>query len=256
MTVIDGELPYALVDLALSVVTAIMGAGLMCLSAGYFAATMPPVILIVWRKFERQRPRAPIYMLIIIIVLQKYYLRTSRQMRLLDLEAKSPLYSHFIESLSGLVTIRAFGWADNFQERNLTLLDISQKPYYLLFCIQRWLALILDLLVTALAVILMVLVVKLRADISGGFVGLALLNVMSFNESLATIIKGWTSLETSFGAIARLMNFSSQTTSENLARETRSVSEHWPENGIIEFNNVSASYTHDSNPVVRNINSR
>src|SRR3954454_14984400 len=125
-------------------------------------------------------------------------------MRLLDLEAKSPLYSHFIESLTGLVTIRAFGWADMFQERNLALLDISQKPYYLLFCIQRWLALILDLLVAALAVILMVLVVRLRSNISGGFVGLALLNVMSFNESLAIIIKEWTNLETSFGAIARL----------------------------------------------------
>lgn len=111
-------------------------------------------------------------------MLQKYYLRTSRQIRLLDLEAKSPLYSHFLESLTGLVTIRAFGWADNFQQKNLSLLDVSQKPYYLLFCIQRWLALILDIIVTALAVILMILVVKLRAGISGGFVGLALLNVV------------------------------------------------------------------------------
>jgi ABC-type multidrug transport system fused ATPase/permease subunit len=82
-------------------------------------------------------------------------------MRLLDLEAKSPLYSHFIESLSGLVTIRAFGWGTNFEEQNLALLDKSQKPYYLLFCIQRWLGLVLDLMVTALAIILMVLVVKL-----------------------------------------------------------------------------------------------
>lgn len=80
-------------------------------------------------------------------------------MRLLDLEAKSPLYSHFIESLQGLVTIRAFGWAEEFNRKNLSILDVSQKPYYLLFCIQRWLALVLDLLVTALAVILMVLVV-------------------------------------------------------------------------------------------------
>lgn len=111
--------------------------------------------------------------------MQKYYLRTSRQLRLLDLEAKSPLYSHFIESLSGLVTIRAFGWADKFCELNLKLLDISQKPYYLLFCIQRWLGLLLDLIVAALAVILMILVVKLRTEVSGGFVGLALLNVVS-----------------------------------------------------------------------------
>lgn len=235
MTVIDAELPYSLVDLSLSLIAAIMGAILMCVSAGYFAATIPPVILMVW-------------------VLQKYYLRTSRQMRLLDLEAKSPLYSHFIESLSGLVTIRAFGWAENFQAKNLALLDISQKPYYLLFCIQRWLALILDLLVAGLAVILMVLVVKLRTAISGGFVGLALLNVMSFNENLAMIIQMWTTLETSFGAIARLKNFSAYTACENLPGESHSAPQDWPQKGAIEFKNVSASYKPNSDLVIRNLN--
>lgn len=55
MTVIDAELPYALVDLSLSIVTAIMGAILMCLSAGYFAATMPPVILIVFCMFTKTK---------------------------------------------------------------------------------------------------------------------------------------------------------------------------------------------------------
>ncbi|CZR62077.1 related to multidrug resistance protein [Phialocephala subalpina] len=223
MTVLDAELPYSLVDLAFSLVVTMMGAALMCISAGYFAATVPPIILIVW-------------------VIQKYYLRTSRQIRLLDLEAKSPLYSHFIESLSGLVTIRAFGWGENFQ-----------KPYYLLFCIQRWLALVLDLLVMVLAVILMTLVVKLRTEISAGFVGLALLNVMSFNESLAQIIQNWTKLETSIGAIARLMNFSNQTAPENLPGEDEDVSENWPAYGNIEFKNVSASYTANDNRVIRNL---
>lgn len=178
MTVIDAELPYALVDLSLSIITAIMGAVLMCLSAGYFAATLPPVVLAVWSKSKVQIPGNINILTFILTVLQKYYLRTSRQLRLLDLEAKSPLYSHFLESLSGLVTIRAFGWANNFKELNLKLLDVSQKPYYLLFCIQRWLGLLLDLIVAGLAIILMVLVVKLRTDISGGFVGLALLNVV------------------------------------------------------------------------------
>ncbi|KAK0104754.1 hypothetical protein ONS95_005024 [Cadophora gregata] len=235
MTIIDTELPYSLIDFSLSVIVTIMGAILMCLSAGYFAITVPPIILLVW-------------------ILQKYYLRTSRQMRLLDLEAKSPLYSHFIESLSGLVTIRAFGWGENFKERNLALLDISQKPYYLLFCIQRWLALALDLMVTILAVILMSLVVKLRSEISAGFVGLALLNVMSFNESLANIIKTWTMLETSLGAISRLIAFTGHTASENFPGENQLVPENWPMHGSIEIKNVSASYTSDDNLVIRNLN--
>jgi hypothetical protein len=50
------------------------------------------------------------------------------------------------------------------ETRNLDLLDVSQKPYYLLFCIQRWLAFILDLMVMVLAVVLMILVVKLVSD--------------------------------------------------------------------------------------------
>ena len=234
MTVVDTELPYSVIDLLVSTANSIMATVLMCISAGYFAATVPPVILSVW-------------------VLQKYYLRTSRQIRLLDLEAKSPLYSHFIESLSGLVTIRAFGWAPNFQDLNLALLDVSQKPYYLLLCIQRWLALILDLIVAGLAVILMILVVKLRADISPGHVGLALLNVMSFNELLAQIIKYWTQLETSFGAIARLKSFSTTTANENLPNEIASVPDDWPSRGAVELKNVSASYTANGDLVVKDL---
>jgi ABC-type multidrug transport system fused ATPase/permease subunit len=94
-----------------------------------------------------------------------------------------------------------------------------------------------------LAVILMVLVVQLRDKISPGFVGLALLNVMNFNFSLALIIKCWTNLETSLGAISRLISFSATTKSENTAEERNSVAESWPEYGSIEFKNVSASYS-------------
>lgn len=206
----------------------------MCLSAGYFTAVIPPVILIVW-------------------VLQKYYLRTSRQIRLLDLEYKAPLYSHFIESLSGLTTIRAFGWETIFEERNHELLDTSQKPYYLMFCIQRWLALILDMLVAVLAVILMILIVKLRTEISAGYVGLALLNVMTFNTNLALIIRNWTNLETSIGAVSGLRNFNLQMTSENLPAETQAHPDFWPAHGNIEFGNFSASYTSSVQPVVKNL---
>ena len=81
-------------------------------------------------------------------------------MRLLDLEAKSPLYSHFLESLSGLVTIRAFGWGE-FSSSKPRLSRYFAKAILFTICIQRWLALILDLLVMVLAVILMILVVKL-----------------------------------------------------------------------------------------------
>lgn len=170
------------------------------------------------------------------------------------MEAKAPLYTHFIESLSGLVTIRAFGWSEEFIQQNLVLLDASQKPYYLLFCIQRWLSLVLDLMVSVLAVILMVIVVKLRASIGPGYVGLALLNVMGFSESLAWAIRQWTGLETSIGAVARLKNFATLTPNENLPDEIQPVPLSWPTHGVIELRNVSASYTESGTLILKDIN--
>ncbi len=48
MSIVDGELPFALVDLTISVVQTVMGAILMCISAGYFTLTMPVVGFVVW----------------------------------------------------------------------------------------------------------------------------------------------------------------------------------------------------------------
>lgn len=55
MSVLDQELPFALVDLIVSVVQTIMGAVLMCLATGYFALTLPPVIVIVWGRYSSRR---------------------------------------------------------------------------------------------------------------------------------------------------------------------------------------------------------
>jgi len=93
-----------------------------------------------------------------------------------------------------------------------------------------------------------------RSNISAGFVGLALLNVTGFNESLAQVITTWTQVETSIGAIARLKIFSQQTASENLPGENEDVPDNWPSHGTIEFKNVSASYISGGNLVIRNLN--
>src|SRR5512140_1164350 len=85
--------------------------------------------------------------LAVLYLIQKVYLRTSRQLRLMDLEAKAPFYTLFEESLRGLVTIRAFGWQQRLEDKNHALLDRSQRPFYLLFAVQRWLTLVLDLVV-------------------------------------------------------------------------------------------------------------
>lgn len=176
-----------------------------------------------------------------LVIIQKYYLQTSRQLRLLDLEAKAPLYSHFIESLSGLVTIRAFQWQNGFESRNTELLDTSQKPMYLLYSIQRWLTLVLDLLVAALAVILVTLAVELKEDAQFKSIGVALINITLLNQGLTNLVRYWTLMETSLAAIMRVKAFASQTDlEENIGRSEPPLD--WPIHGAIVFQNVLASH--------------
>jgi ATP-binding cassette, subfamily C (CFTR/MRP), member 1 len=178
----------------------------------------------------------------VLYIVQRFYLRTSRQLRFMDLEAKAPLYSQFTECLSGLVTIRAFGWQKAMKDKNQRLLDRSQKPFYLLFAVQRWLTLVLDLIVSAIAIILIILVVKLRGSINSGYVGVALLNVILFSQSIKMLVTFWTNLETHIGAIARIKIFEERVRPEDLPAETSDISSSWPLEGAIEFNSVSAGY--------------
>lgn len=234
LAVIDMELPIAGLILAHQVFLSIIQAIFICISVSYFAILLP-------------------FIGIIMYILQKFYLRTSQQIRLMDLEAKAPLYSNFLETLSGLVTIRAFGSTKEMEKQNFDLLDASQRPYFLLFCIHRWLAIVVDLLVAVLAVILVALIVRFRDSSDAGFVGVALINIMSFNITLSEVIKNWTSIETSLGAVSRIKFFAETTTSENHPEECKEVPSEWPGSGKIVVSDVTATYAMNQEPVLRNI---
>lgn len=182
--------------------------------------------------------------LLFIYILQKVYLRTSRQLRHHDLQAAAPLNTHILEIIDGLATIRAFGWRDAYRDTGIALVDDSQRPHYLLYCVQRWLQLILDLYVAALAVLLVTLGVLLPAASSKGGMALALTNMVGLGGSLANLVSSWTSLETSLGALARIKDFETDTPQEAAPDQPETLpSPPWPSKGELEFKDATASYT-------------
>ena len=100
----------------------------------------------------------------------------------------------------------------------------------------------LDLIIAALAVIVVSLAINLRSTTSAGLIGIALNNVLTFNQSLSHLVDFWTQLETSLGAIARLKTFEAKTVPEEKPGEDVLPPEEWPEKGSIEFRNVTATY--------------
>lgn len=244
MELIDMELPVSLIHTVLMVFVLTAQTLVIVSTAKYAGVALPACGLAAY-------------------LTQKYYLRTSRALRLLDIEAKSLLFSHFLETLAGLVTIRAFRWTDSYSKTNADRINVSQRPAYLLLCVQRWLGLVLDLLVSAIAVILAAIAVKTRGQIDAGVMGLALLNVVGFSTTLKQLITNWTLLETSTGALSRVKSFTESVDSELADEKPQNFYQHvaaWPWHmltsdprpGII-FNEVTSSYTKFSKPVLNNV---
>lgn len=89
--------------------------------------------------------------------------------------------------------------------------------------------------------ILTALAVTVRGStVSAGFTGIALVNMMSLSQSLASLIISWTSLETSLGAVSRVKSFSENTPVEE--SPDAPVAHNWPTSGHVQFNGVMAAH--------------
>ncbi|KAE8147983.1 multidrug resistance-associated protein [Aspergillus avenaceus] len=225
MRLVDMILPRGFISTGFHLTGALAQAAIIIASLPYLAAALPIIVGL-------------------LMLIQRFYLRTSRQLRLLEIELKSPLYTHFIESLAGIATLRAFSWTRASTSRMLHMLDRAQKPFYLLLCIQRWLGLVLNLLVAGLTVLLVGAAVALRSHVDPGLLGIALVMMVDLGHALSQLIQHWTLLETSLGAISQIKEFSESTPSEErdtIAHEQLPLPA-WPSQGEVHFVNTSITY--------------
>jgi ABC-type multidrug transport system fused ATPase/permease subunit len=233
MTLIESQLPTGVLCTTIYLLWTIGSLALICTGSSWMALTVPAVLLA-------------------LFFVQWVYLRTSRRLRVIELESRSPLYAHFLDTIKGLSAIRTLHWEQQFTGSMIRKLDDSQIPYYLLFCAQRWLQLVLDLIIAALAVIVMTLAVNLRGATNAGSLGLSLNNILSFNDILSFLLQYWTQLEVSLGSIARIRQFAKETPVERASSAHRHLPQTWPTSGSIELCDVSAGYG-ASNEVFRHV---
>ncbi|KAJ6043571.1 uncharacterized protein N7446_001769 [Penicillium canescens] len=237
LELIDMMLPVYAVNCVTNVITVFIDVLIICVLGKYLAVSIP-------------------FLGVVLFFVQSYYLRTSRQVRLLDIEAKAPMYTHFLETIHGISSIKAFNWEPQMRDKGLALLNQSQRPVYMLYTIQQWLTLVLDLAVGAMAVILIAMITSLRNQFNAASIGVALNLLLTLNQTLANAIKTWTMTETSIGAVTRVQHFIQDTPAEGY-RSTPSIifqlPDNWPGSGAVEFRDVTAGYNHSSTSILKGL---
>ncbi|KAJ6780152.1 hypothetical protein PWT90_01968 [Aphanocladium album] len=182
-----------------------------------------------------------IFFMVVLGLVQFFYLRTSRQLRQVELQSSAALFTQFTESSEGMTHIRAFGWEDAFRHKLCNELNRSQKPRYLLYCIQRWLTLSMDSVAAVSTVVFIAVATKLPSNTTDAAVGLAMLGLIQFSDTAVELVKYWTHLETALGAVRRIKDFITDTPQER-DPPSATLPDVWPSAGKIDFNALTATY--------------
>ncbi|KAJ2983292.1 hypothetical protein NQ176_g797 [Zarea fungicola] len=216
-------------------VTAVIVVAIILSRVTYMSVTLPAII-------------------ISLLLTQHFYLRTSREMRHLDIDRKAVLSTFFKESADGLVYIQSSQSQQKNLELGYRLLNESQLPFYLMNSIQRWLKLVLGLTNSFLALTLVIITVHLKKSTTQSAVGLSFIAIFAFDRTIIFLLESWTQLETSTGALSRLRQFKQETPQENRLSLV-DVPDNWPSAGKIDISNVTARYrpSKDIPPILKNI---
>ncbi|KAM8979853.1 cystic fibrosis transmembrane conductance regulator isoform 4-T4 [Sarcophilus harrisii] len=81
---------------------------------------------------------ATVPVIIAFIMLRAYFLQTSQQLKQLESEARTPIFTHLVTSLKGLWTLRAFGRQPYFETLFHKALNLHTANWFLYMSTLRW----------------------------------------------------------------------------------------------------------------------
>lgn len=191
------------------------------------------------------------------LYIQRYYLRTSRELKRLDSVSRSPIYAHFQESLSGMSTIRAYSQQKRFEMENEWRVDANLRAYFPSISANRWLAVRLEFLGSVIilaAAGFSIVSVASHSGLSAGMVGLAMSYALQITQSLNWIVRQTVEVETNIVSVERVLEYAALPSEapEIISKNRPPIS--WPSQGALSFNNYSTRYRPGLDLVLKNIN--
>ncbi|XP_061182252.1 multidrug resistance-associated protein 1-like isoform X3 [Saccostrea echinata] len=190
---------------------------------------------------------------LLYVAVQRFYVATSRQLKRLESTLRSPIFSHFGESISGVSTIRAYGQQSRFISDSERKVDENNQCYFPSIVSNRWLAVRLEFVGNCVVFFACLFAVLERDTLSGGIVGLSVTYALNVTQTLNWLVRMTTELETNIVAVERVKEYSEiPTEAPKEIAETKPHSS-WPQKGEIVFENYGLRYREGLDLVLKDI---
>ncbi|KAM9312591.1 cystic fibrosis transmembrane conductance regulator [Gastrophryne carolinensis] len=204
------------------------------------------------------------------ILLRSYFLHTSQQLKQLESEARSPIFTHLITSLKGLWTLRAFGRQPYFETLFHKALNLHTANWFLYLSTLRWFQMTIELIF----VIFFCAVAFISIASSGAGrekVGIVLTLAMNIMNTLQWAVNSSIDVDSLMRSVSRIFTFIDfpneyKNDKKNNKKKDDKLSEvliieneyakkdsTWPSGGQMTVKDLSAKYVDGANAVLENI---
>ncbi|PBC29188.1 Multidrug resistance-associated protein [Apis cerana cerana] len=201
----------------------------------------------------------PIFISVIIPIsviyyfVQRLYVASSRQLKRLESVSRSPIYSHFSETVSGAQMIRAFGVQERFINESESKVDFNQVCYYPSIIANRWLAVRLEMVGNLIIFFAALFAVLNKDTVSSGLVGLSVSYALQVTQTLNWLVRMTSDVETNIVAVERIKEYGETPQEASWKNPDYTPPKEWPVQGRVEFKDYKVRYREDLELVLRGL---
>ncbi|KAG0164899.1 hypothetical protein DFQ28_008804 [Apophysomyces sp. BC1034] len=189
---------------------------------------------------------------IVNVIFGSMFVNASRELKRLDSVTRSPLFTHFSETIVGVTTIRAFGATQQFMQEMLKRIDANARPYFFTWIVNRWVSVRFAVMGAAVNFIAASVILLSLDFIDAATAGFCLSFLLNYTDTMFWAIRRYTSLEMNFNAIERVVEFM-EMDQEAPAFTDKRPPALWPSEGEIHVEDLEVRYAADLDPVLKGL---
>ncbi|XP_061347250.1 ABC transporter C family member 4-like [Gastrolobium bilobum] len=183
-----------------------------------------------------------------------YFLSSSRELTRLDSITKAPVIHHFSESISGVMTIRAFKKQKEFCEENIKRVNANLRMDFHNFSSNAWLGFRLELLGALVFCISAMFMIMLPSSIiKPENVGLSLSYGLSLNAVMFWAIYMSCFIENKMVSVERIKQFTNIPSEAAWKLKDRMPPSNWPGQGNVDIKDLQVRYRPNTPLVLKGI---
>ncbi|OQV17405.1 Multidrug resistance-associated protein 1 [Hypsibius exemplaris] len=208
-----------------------------CMSTPVFGAVIPPLGIFYY-------------------FIQRFFIATSRQLKRLESVSRSPIYSHFQESVTGTSVIVATKQTDRFILENELRVDTNNASYYPNIVSQRWLAVRLETVgncITFFAALFAVVGREKGWDMHPKDIGLSISYALTVTQTLNWMVRMTSELETNVVSVERIKEYTEVEQEAEWTIPDHRPEKNWPQRGEIKFENYQTRYRPELDLVLKGV---